>query len=44
MDIVITDLIMHDVDGLQILKSTKERLPEAEVILIYRLRYGCETE
>ena len=34
VDIVITDLIMHDVDGLQILKSTKERLPEAEVILI----------
>lgn len=34
VDIVITDLIMHDVDGLQILKSTKERLPESEVILI----------
>lgn len=34
VDIVITDLIMHDVDGLQILKTTKERLPEAEVILI----------
>lgn len=34
VDIVITDLIMHDVGGLQILKSTKERLPEAEVILI----------
>ncbi len=34
VDIVITDLIMHDVDGLQILKSTKERLPEAEVVLI----------
>lgn len=33
-DIVITDLVMHDVDGLQILKSTKELLPEAEVILI----------
>ena len=34
VDIVITDLIMHDIDGLQILKTTKERLPEAEVILI----------
>lgn len=34
IDIVITDLIMHDIDGLQILKATKERLPEAEVILI----------
>jgi two-component system, NtrC family, response regulator HydG len=34
VDIVITDLIMHDVDGLQILKTTKEILPEAEVILI----------
>lgn len=34
VDIVITDLIMHDIDGLQILKATKERLPEAEVVLI----------
>lgn len=34
VDIVITDLIMHDIDGLQILKTTKERLPEAEVIFI----------
>ncbi|HHT9129942.1 MAG TPA: sigma-54-dependent transcriptional regulator [Candidatus Brocadiaceae bacterium] len=34
VDIVITDLIMHDIDGLQILKTTKERLPDAEVILI----------
>ena len=34
IDIVITDLIMRDIDGLQILKTTKERLPEAEVILI----------
>ena len=34
IDIVITDLIMHDIDGLHILKTTKERLPEAEVILI----------
>ncbi|TLD42851.1 MAG: Response regulator of zinc sigma-54-dependent two-component system [Candidatus Jettenia ecosi] len=34
VDIVITDLIMHDIDGLQILKATKEKLPEAEVVLI----------
>ena len=34
IDIVVTDLIMHDIDGLQILKTTKERLPEAEVVLI----------
>ena len=34
IDIVITDLIMHDIDGLHILKTTKERLPEAETILI----------
>ena len=34
IDIVITDLIMHDIDGLQILKAAKERLTEAEVILI----------
>ena len=34
VDIVITDLIMHGIDGLQILKTTKERLPDAEVILI----------
>ncbi|GAN34610.1 MAG: sigma-54-dependent Fis family transcriptional regulator [Candidatus Brocadia sp. AMX2] len=34
VDIVVTDLVMHGIDGLQILKTTKERLPEAEVILI----------
>ena len=34
VDIVITDLIMQDIDGLQLLKTTKERLPEAEVVLI----------
>lgn len=34
VDIVVTDLIMHDIDGLQILKTTKEILPEAEVVLI----------
>ncbi|MDR4508505.1 MAG: sigma-54 dependent transcriptional regulator [Candidatus Brocadiaceae bacterium] len=34
LDIVITDLKMHDINGLQILKTTKEIVPEAEVILI----------
>jgi two-component system response regulator HydG len=33
-DIVITDLVMPDVDGLEILRRTKEALPEAEVILV----------
>lgn len=33
-DIVITDLMMSDVDGLQILAKAKQLLPEAEVILI----------
>jgi len=33
-DLVITDLIMNEVDGLQILSQTKELLPDSEVILI----------
>ena len=33
-DVVITDLKMDDVDGLQILQKTKEELPDAEVILL----------
>ena len=33
-DIVITDLKMADVDGLAILRKTKEELPDAEVILL----------
>ncbi|HEV3138782.1 MAG TPA: sigma-54 dependent transcriptional regulator [Pirellulales bacterium] len=33
-DIVITDLVMNEVDGLQILALTKEKLPDAEVILV----------
>src|SRR5262245_48790832 len=32
-DVVITDLMMADIDGLQVLKRTKQSLPEAEVIL-----------
>jgi two-component system response regulator HydG len=33
-DVVITDLVMNDVDGLQILAITKDKLPDAEVILV----------
>jgi two-component system response regulator HydG len=33
-DIVITDLKMSDIDGLAILRKTKEELPDAEVILL----------
>ena len=34
IDIVITDLILHDLDGMVILKETKKISPETEVILI----------
>jgi two-component system, NtrC family, response regulator HydG len=33
-DVVITDLVMNEVDGLQILAHTKDKLPDAEVILV----------
>jgi len=33
-DVVVTDLIMDDVDGMEILRRTKEELPDAEVILL----------
>src|SRR5271154_2028478 len=33
-DLVITDLVMNDVDGLAILAKTKQVLPDAEVILV----------
>ncbi|HID23583.1 MAG TPA: sigma-54-dependent Fis family transcriptional regulator, partial [Planctomycetaceae bacterium] len=33
-DIVITDLVMDEVDGMQILKKAKEELPDVEVIII----------
>ncbi len=33
-DIVITDLVMNDLDGLALLARAKEALPEAEVILV----------
>lgn len=33
-DVIVTDLKMDDVDGLEILRKTKEELPQAEVILL----------
>jgi len=33
-DLVITDLVMNEVDGLAVLKHAKEKLPDAEVILV----------
>jgi two-component system, NtrC family, response regulator HydG len=33
-DVVITDLKMNDIDGFELLKRTKESLPQAEVILV----------
>ncbi|MEX0678139.1 MAG: sigma-54 dependent transcriptional regulator [Pirellulales bacterium] len=33
-DVVITDLVMNEVDGLEILAHTKDKLPDAEVILV----------
>ncbi|MEX0704833.1 MAG: sigma-54 dependent transcriptional regulator [Planctomycetales bacterium] len=33
-DVVVTDLRMEDIDGLEILRKTKEELPEAEVIVL----------
>jgi len=33
-DIVITDLIMNDADGMEVLRQAKERLPDVEVILV----------
>jgi two-component system response regulator HydG len=34
IDVVITDLVMQEIDGMRILKETKEHSPETEVILI----------
>ncbi len=34
IDIVLTDLVMHDLDGLEILKRVKERDADAQVIMI----------
>jgi two-component system response regulator HydG len=33
-DLVITDLMMNDLDGLQLLAMAKDKLPDAEVILV----------
>lgn len=33
-DIVITDMVMNDIDGMQILKLAKERLPESQVVMV----------
>lgn len=33
-DVIVTDLVMNDVDGMAILQRAKEVLPEAEVILV----------
>ena len=33
-DVVITDLVMNDVDGMQLLARTKEVLPESQVIMV----------
>ena len=33
-DVVITDLVMNDVDGMEILARTKQLLPECEVIMV----------
>ena len=34
VDIVVTDLIMHDISGMEILKAAKKKCPEIEVIVI----------
>ena len=33
-DIVVTDLMMNDVDGMEILRQTKETQPECEVVMV----------
>ncbi|MCU0962353.1 MAG: sigma-54 dependent transcriptional regulator [Pirellulaceae bacterium] len=33
-DVVITDLVMNDVDGMELLARAKQRLPDAEVIMV----------
>ncbi|MEM6978215.1 MAG: sigma-54 dependent transcriptional regulator [Planctomycetota bacterium] len=33
-DIVITDMVMNDVDGMKILNLTRDRLPDCEVIMV----------
>src|SRR3954464_10591294 len=33
-DIIVTDLVMNDVDGMEILARARQSLPEAQVILV----------
>jgi two-component system response regulator HydG len=33
-DVVVTDLVMNDVDGMEVLSRTKELLPQCEVIMV----------
>lgn len=33
-DIVITDMVMNDIDGMQILKLASEKLPDCEVVMV----------
>jgi len=33
-DLVVTDLVMNDVDGMEILARSREKLPDAEVVLV----------
>ena len=33
-DIIITDMVMNDVDGMEILRLSRERLPESEVVMV----------
>lgn len=34
IDVVVTDLVMKDVDGMEVLEAVRERLPDAQVIFI----------
>lgn len=33
-DVIITDMVMNDVDGMKILKLARERLPECEIVMV----------
>ncbi len=33
-DVIITDMVMNDVDGMQILKLARQRLPDCEVVMV----------
>ncbi|TWU16104.1 sigma-54-dependent transcriptional regulator [Allorhodopirellula heiligendammensis] len=33
-DIVITDMVMNDIDGMKVLKLARERLPDCEVVMV----------